>query len=71
MKINVNGVNHDWSDSKPLSYEDILALANEREWASVTCKPADKRLAGFTLCRGQSCPPTDGMKINCIQTGNA
>lgn len=71
MKINVNGADLFWPDSKPLYYEDILKLAGEREGASVVCKPADKRLAGFTLCRGQSCPPTEGMKINCIMTGNA
>lgn len=71
VKININGVGHDWSDSKPLHYEDILKLSGEREGASVVCKPADKRLASFVLCAGQSCPPTDGMKINCIMTGSA
>jgi hypothetical protein len=71
MKININGVDVDWPDHRPMTYEEVLLLSHEREGASVVCKPADKSLAGFTIHHGQSFPPTEGMKINCIMTGNA
>jgi hypothetical protein len=68
-KININGKDVEVGDR--LGYEDILTLAGEREGASVVCKPKDPRLSGFTVIRGQTVDVTDGMRINCIMTGNA
>lgn len=69
VKISVNG--KECEARAPLTYEDILVLAGEREGASVICKPKDKRLAGFSLIMGQSCEVTEGMVINCMMIGNA
>lgn len=69
MIVNVNGKN--WQVGEQLTYDEILKMADEREGASVICNPKDKRLAGFSVIKGQTVEVTDGMVINCIMTGNA
>lgn len=67
--IKLNG--KDIHVANSLSYDDIVELAGEREGASIVVKPADRKLAGFSLIKGQFVDVTEGMIIGCIMTGNA
>jgi hypothetical protein len=65
----VNG--DDYEVGATLTYEEVLRLARQKEGASVVCKPADRRLAGFTMIKGQTVEVSEGMVISCMMTGNA
>jgi hypothetical protein len=67
--IKLNG--KDIQVANSLSYDDIIELAREREGASVIVKPADRKLAGFSVIKGQFVDVTEGMIIGCLMTGNA
>lgn len=69
ITVNVNGKLCNVGNT--LTYEEILKLARQSEGASVLCTPEDRRLAGFSVIKGQAVEVSDGMVIVCMMTGNA
>lgn len=72
MKVQVNGDHHEVIGPN-LSYAEVVALAGEREGASVAysgLRRADSRRAG-TLTKGESVCLEEGMNFSCVMTGNA
>lgn len=70
MKIIVNGTTHE-VESSVLTFEDVIQLADESLFASVTyCRAAGPKSEGC-LSQGQSVAVQEGMIINAIVTGNA
>lgn len=69
ITVNVNGKECEVGNT--LTYEEILKLARQSDGATVLCKPEDRRLAGFSVIKGQTVEVSDGMVIVCIMTGNA
>lgn len=72
MKIFVNGKAFMVSGD-PLSYEDLCFLAEKPTDASMTyvCpRVGDSERSGI-LYRGRSVQPDEGMRVECMVTGNA
>jgi hypothetical protein len=73
MKIFVNGEAHEWSASI-IDYGVVLAMAKEPAGATVTysCpRDGDTHRSGMLHAKSEPIIVADGMRIECIRTGNA
>lgn len=72
-KITINGIVWNWPHDDPISHERICELALHPPYASVTYigpRTGDSQRSGLTA-PGDSIKTVDGMRINCVVTGNA
>lgn len=72
-KITINGAEHEWPHDDLLTHERICELAGEPDYASVTYstpRKGDSQRSGMTF-KGESIKSDDGMRIDCVVTGNA